>query len=354
MRVDRRALHGVLKELVRATDPKASLPILSHVLLQATAGVLTVTATCLERTLSCNLPAEGDIQTCLPAKMLSLLIAPEGKGDAGDVVIEDADGTCSISLEGLTSKIGAMSPDDFPEQPDRAWSLVAMGQTAAFGEALAFVLPAVSHDEGRPHLNGVQFESDRLVATDGHRLHLTPSPVPVAEPLLISLSAAQTIKRILPLGEHVILARDGGHLRIGVGPWQLTTKLVDARFPPHGKVIPDRATQTTNLTVNRELFAKALARVSRLAKNTPVHLRVNGAISIMTEDPDLGNAEVVVPVIESDHTGDDLVVGVAPGYFRDALGQQGDQFDVSFSGHTDAIRLDLPGERVAVVMPMRL
>ncbi len=198
MRVDRRALHGVLRELVRVTDPKASLPILSHVLLQATAGVLTVTAACLERTLSCHLPAEGDIQTCLPAKMLTVLMAPEGKGDAGDVVINDtSDGTCSISLEGHTSKIAAMSPDDFPEQPDRAWSLVAMGQTAAFAEALAFVLPAVSHDEGRPHLNGIQFESDRLIATDGHRLHLTPSPVPVAEPLLISLSAAQTIKRIL-------------------------------------------------------------------------------------------------------------------------------------------------------------
>ncbi len=354
MRVDRRALHGVLKELVRVTDPKASLPILSHVLLQATAGVVTVTATCLERTLSCHLPAEGDIQTCLPAKMLSVLIAPEGKGDAGDVTIEDTDGTCSISLEGLTSKITAIAPDDFPEQPDPAWSLIAMGQTAAFAEALSFVLPAVSHDEGRPHLNGVQFESDHLIATDGHRLHLTPSPVAMAEPLLISLGAAQTVKRMLPFGEHLIIARDGAHLRIGVGPWQLTTKLVDARFPPHAKVIPDRATQTTNLTVDRSLFAKALARVSRLSKNAPVHLRINGAVSIMTEDPDLGNAEVVVPIIESDHTGDDLVVGVAPGYVRDALGQQGDQLEVSFSGPNDAIRLDLPGERVAVVMPMRL
>ena len=203
MKVDRRALHGALKKLVRVTDPKASLPILSHVLLQATAGVLTVTASCLERTLSCHLPAEGDIHTCLPAKMLGVLIVPEGKGDAGDVIIEDGDGSCSISVEGLASKIAAMSPDDFPEQADRAWSLVAMGQTAAFAEALAFVLPAVSQDEGRPHLNGVQFESDRLIATDGHRLHLTPSPVAIAEPLLVSLEAAQTLKRILPLGEHL-------------------------------------------------------------------------------------------------------------------------------------------------------
>jgi DNA polymerase III sliding clamp (beta) subunit (PCNA family) len=45
MKIDRRRFHEAMKELVRGIDPKASVPILSHVLLQATAGVLTLTAT---------------------------------------------------------------------------------------------------------------------------------------------------------------------------------------------------------------------------------------------------------------------------------------------------------------------
>ena len=45
------------KELVRVIDPRASVPILSQVLLQATAGILSLTATDLKRILSCRLPA---------------------------------------------------------------------------------------------------------------------------------------------------------------------------------------------------------------------------------------------------------------------------------------------------------
>jgi DNA polymerase III subunit beta len=353
MRIERRLLYEALKELVRVIDPKASMPILSHVLLEVFGGKLTVTATDLNRTLSCRLPAEGDIDTCLPAKLLATLIKPEGK-EAGDVTIEPADNTCSVTFEGLTSKITTMPSTDFPKGPELSLSLIALWPTAPFLDVLSWVLPAVSTDQGRPHLNGVCLDLDRIVATDGHRLHMAPAPTRLNGPLLLPLEAAQTLARVLAVGEQVVIARAGEHVRFGAGHWQLTTKLVDARFPPCDKVVPVEGAQPVNVQLEKALFSKALARVSRLTKSKAVRLRINGAITITSSDPDLGEAEVMVPVVMSDHAGEDLVLGVDPSYLRDAVGSSGETFRMSFNGPSDAIPLDLDGDRVAVVMPFRL
>jgi DNA polymerase III sliding clamp (beta) subunit (PCNA family) len=61
----------------------------------------------------------------------------------------------------------------------------------------------------------------------------------------------------------------------------------------------------------------------------------------------------VVPVVASNHQGDDLVLGVNPTYLKDAL-TRNETFEMSCTGPTDAVRLDLGGDRVAVVMSFRL
>ena len=353
MNVDRRALYSALQELIRVTDPKASLAVLSHVLLRAVADVLTITATDLKQTLSCRLHVDGDIETCLPAKLLMALVKPEGRGDAGDVDIELTDtGACSIIVEGLTSRIAAMDSDEFPSQSEREWAFQALWPSKGLGEALAYVLPAASTDDGRPHLNCVSFEADRMVTTDGHRLHVANLPSCLNQPRLIRLDTARTLTRILKLGEHAVIAAADDYVRIGVGPWQLTSKLVDARFPPYEKVVPSRDDRTS-IQIESHIFSRALARIVRLSKNKPVRLCINGAVTITASDPEFGDAEVEVPVVDSNHVGDDLVIGVTPAYLRDAVAGDG-PLEMSFAGPTDAIRLDLAEDRLAVVMPMRL
>ena len=353
MKVDRRALYGALQELVRVTVPKASLPALSHVLLQAIAGVLTLRTTDLRQILTCQLAAEGDIETCLSAKLLATLIKPEGRGDAGDVVIEQIDTvSCAVTLDGLTSKIIAMDPDEFPSGPaDGEWSLLAMWPSAQIIEALSYVLPAASKDDGRPHLNAVRFDNEKIVTTDGHRLHLAPLPSKLLEPLTIPLDSAKTLSRILKLGGQVILAGCEGRLRARVGSWQLDTKLIEERFPPYEKVIPNE--QPTVMSVDHTLLSKALTRVSRLGKSNLVKLTINGAMTLATSNPDLGEAEVAVPLIETNHNGADIIMGLNPTYLRDAVGTQTDTIQFGMSGTTDAVTLDMGGP-FAVIMPTRL
>jgi len=355
MKTDRRAFHGAMKELAHVVNGKAGLPILNHVLLEVFGDVLTVTATDLTTTVQGEMPAEGPLSCCLPAKMLAALTKPEGRGDTGHVEIEIDGDVASVVVEGLSTRLHTMPVEEFPAVAGDLitdWSLLAMWPAAPIRDALTYVLPAASTDGGRPHLNAICLGPDRIAATDGHRLHVSPLPVVIPEALLLPLGIAQVLRRLLDEGEHVVVARGGDVIRIRVGSWQVETKLVEARFPPVDKVVPPRE-RSVHIRLETAILRRALERVSRLSKDGSVRVVVNGTITLATSDPDLGDAEVVVPVLESNHTGDDLVTGFKLAYLRDAVATQHDTIDLGIERPTDGLRI-ATGDRLAVVMPMRL
>jgi DNA polymerase-3 subunit beta len=358
MKTDRRAFHGVMKELVHVVNGKASLPILSRVLLEVFDGKLTITATDLTTTVQGEMPAEGPLSCCLPAKMLAALTKPEGRGDTGHVEIEIDGDVASVVVEGLSTRLRTMPVEEFPAVAGDLitdWSLLAMWPAAAIHDALTYVLPAASTDDGRPHLNAVCLGPDRIAATDGRRLHVSPLPAAIPEALLIPLGTATVLRRLLDDDEHVVVARGGNVIRVRVGAWQVETKLVEARFPPVDKVIPrDRS---VHISLETAVLRRALERVARLSKDGVARVVVSSTpaaqLRLAISDPDLGDAEVVVPVLESNHTGNDLVTGFKLAYLRDAVATQHDTIDLGMDRPTDGLRIDA-GDRLAVVMPWRL
>jgi DNA polymerase-3 subunit beta len=354
MNVDRRLFHEAMKELVHVANGKAARPILSHVLLETSDDKLTVTATDLTTTLHCERPAEGPLSCCLPARMLAALTKPEGRGQAGDVeILLDGD-MASVVVEGLSTRLATKPAQEFPEVRGDSvtdWSLLAMWPAAEIRDALAYVLPAASADTARPHLNAVCLGPDRVAATDGHRLHTVRLPTELPEPLLLHREAAETLRRLLD-GDVVILARAGDAIRIRTGSWQVETRLVDARFPPIDSVIPARE-RAIRMRVETGPLRKALDRVSRLTRDGALRVVVNGVLTLRTSDPDLGEAEVVVPVLESTHSGDDVVTGLKLGYLREAIATTQDVVELGLEGPSDALRVD-HDLGLAVVMPMRL
>jgi len=358
MKVDRRVLHNALKELVRVVPRTASQPALEMVHLSASSGVITATTTDLSRRLSCQIPAEGDLDACVHAKMLSQMIKPEGRGATGTMdIYHDGDKVCVLA-DGLTSHLRFTPSADFPvgptPGPDAAWSLVAMWPAAPLKEALAFVLPAASKDESRVHLCTVCFNEQDIVTTDGHRLHLAHLPAPVPQPLLLPAPAASTLSRLLDHGEQAILATTGEVLRIKVGNWQLDTKLSERKFPPYNQVIPDQDRQTIHIRLQAELLSRAINRVSRLTRDKRLRLRVNGAITLTTWESEQGAAEIEVPVTSSNHEGDDLHIGFDAPYLAQALPKGVKELQLGFGGGLDPLRLDVGGGHVAVVMPLRV
>jgi hypothetical protein len=140
MKTDRRLFHEAMKELVHVANGKASRPVLNHVLLVVFDDKLIVRAASGTTTVDAEMPAEGPLSCCLPAKMLAALTKPEGKGDAGNVEIALDGDVASVVVEGLASRLATMPVTEFPAVPGDAamdWSLVAMWPAAALREALA-------------------------------------------------------------------------------------------------------------------------------------------------------------------------------------------------------------------------
>jgi DNA polymerase III sliding clamp (beta) subunit (PCNA family) len=66
MKVNRRALYGALQILNKVADHKSSALALGYTKLEAENGILKLTATDLDRTLSTTIPVDGDLETLLP------------------------------------------------------------------------------------------------------------------------------------------------------------------------------------------------------------------------------------------------------------------------------------------------
>jgi len=357
MRVDRRALHTALKELARLAPTRGPLPHLSNVLLAGADGRLTLSATDITTRITCDLPAEGSpLETSIPAKLLANLVKPAGKS-AEQVALDAAGDKVIVTVDGTAMQLPATDPQLFPAGfSTGSWALVGMCEARVLQEALAWVLPAASTDPTRKHLNSVFIDREAVVATDGHRLHLAPSPIIPEVPMLLPSSSAAVLARILKQGGQAVVARrktkDQDQLRVRCGPWQLETRLLDEQFPPYNHVIPARGVQQSQVVFDTVALSAVLAQVMKLSERGNIKVCVNGAVVLSPWGSSLGEAELAVPVLENNHSGPDLELGLDGKYLLDALPRAG-QVELGLGGPLDPVRVDMDG-RLAVVMPVRL
>ena len=96
-------------------------------------------------------------------------------------------------------------------------------------------------------------------------------------------------------------------MRFTFGDALLTTKLIDGTFPDYGRVIP--AGNDKRLTVERDVFAKAVDRVSTISseRGRAVKLSLSESKLVLSvTNPDQGSA---VEELEADYDGPPLDIG---------------------------------------------
>src|ERR687884_2369437 len=189
----------------RAVSTRASVQILSGVLLRAEAGRLHLAATDMELSLRSSLDAQvgGDGAVVVPGRLLVDLVRllPES-----EVTIEYRadENVVRVTSGPSSSTLHTYAAEDFPRLPD----LDAVGTFTVERESLldtvSRVARSASRDESRPVLTGilVRFESGKLVmaATDSYRLSVKETPLEGDSPEL---------EAIIPLRGPAQLARLG-------------------------------------------------------------------------------------------------------------------------------------------------
>ena len=176
IRVARDDLHNGVGPIQGVVETKRSLPILSHLLIEASANHLSVFGTDLDVGVRKRLPGqvlkEGSI--ALSARKLYEIIRefPAGMVD----LTVDADLTATIACANSEVRLKGLPRDDFPSmrEPKKRGIVI---ERRLFRDMIRRTLFAVSSDQTRYTLNGILFRATpkdvRMVAADGHRLAVT-------------------------------------------------------------------------------------------------------------------------------------------------------------------------------------
>ena len=175
-KINRDHFSSGLQQVLNVVGTRATMPILSNVLIEANEGYISLTTTNLDMGIQCRIEAQVEIAggITLPVRKLATIIRELPNLD---VEVESTSShRAEISSGGSVFRINGIGPEEFPPLPtfsdDRQFILSQ--------ETLSSMLKSVSYgqstDENRYILNGVYFNfSDgklTLVATDGRRLAL--------------------------------------------------------------------------------------------------------------------------------------------------------------------------------------
>jgi DNA polymerase III subunit beta len=355
-------------------EKKSTMPILSHVLLEAKKAQLVVSATDLDLAVSseheqgCEILKEGslavsarhlyEIVRALPEQQVTLKKAHNN-------YLEVKSGPSEFRIVGLPA-------EDFPALPRFEKVPFADVEPAALLDMIERTFFAVSTDETRYNLNGVYFEPSaetlRLVATDGHRLSLVERKMGATFGLkrgvILPKKGLQELRKLL--AEAAESGEDKAETKLGFVENSavvrrpgviLSMRLIEGLFPDYRQVIPKAGEKVVKLGRGRLL--ETLRRISLLSTDKAHAVKLElakGALRVLSQNPDLGEAKEEVPV---EYDGEPLKIGFNARYLIDVLGvlKSGDVLleladDLSPGVLRGADEADQG--YTAVVMPMRI
>jgi len=308
----------------RAVSTRASVQILSGVLLRAEGGRLNLAATDMELSLrsSVNAQVEGEGAVVVPGRLLVDLVRLL---PAEEVTFEHRpdEGVVRVTCGPSSASLHTYAAEDFPRLPD----LDAVGTFTVDREALldtvARVARSASRDESRPVLTGilVRFEAGKLVmaATDSYRLSVKETPLQGDSPELEAIIPARA------LGELSRIAQSGDNVELGVHENQvvfaaddvwLTSRRIDGQFPNYKQLLPE--TFEHEVTLPRTELLDVVRRVAVMAqRNSPLRLRfAEGELTVSAQTQDVGESRESLPVPFS---GEPLEIGFNAEFLREGV-----------------------------------
>src|ERR671928_706967 len=310
--------------VARAVSTRASVQILSGVLLRAEGGRLHLAATDMELSLRSSLDAqvEGDGAVVVPGRLLVDLVRllPDN-----EVTIEHRadESVVRVTSGASSSTLHTYAAEDFPRLPD----LDAVGTFTVDRESLldtvSRVARSASRDESRPVLTGilVRFEAGKLVmaATDSYRLSVKETElagdVPELEAIIPARALAE-LSRIAQTADTLELGVHENQVVFAAADVWLTTRRIDGQFPNYKQLLPE--TFEHELTLPRDELLDVVRRVGVMVQRTsPIQLRfAEGELTVFARTQDVGEAKEAMPV---QFAGDPLEIGFNAEFLREGI-----------------------------------
>jgi DNA polymerase-3 subunit beta len=327
IRVDRDAFVDALGPVQGVVEAKKTLPILSHVLLEAGAEGVWLFGTDLDVGLRRGVAAEVMTPGTVAVSAKKLYeIARELPSAPVELQV---DAELQVTLRCLRSsfRLKGLGREEFPTLPGMASDGGITLGCSLLRDMLRKTLFAVSSDQTRYALTGVlvqvQASEVRMVATDGHRLALVKAPRPGAagsdtlEALVPKKALAEAAKIMRDEGKDVRLWLADNQLVLHQESSTLVARLIDGQFPNYDQVIPAPAAR--QMTLDKSVLDGALRRTSAIMgeRTTPTEFQFrSGRALVSCVNMDLGEAHEEVEVA---YEGEEFRVGFNARYILDFL-----------------------------------
>ena len=365
LQIDRDALLKPLQAVTGIVEKRHTLPILSNVLIERKQDRLQLAATDLEIQVSttCEAGKGGSDQTLTASarKLQDILRSlPEGTEvglDAQNNRLQVKAGRSRFNLQTLPSA-------DFPVLGDAGAPLakVTLPQKA-LRELLLLVQFSMAQQDIRYYLNGMLLVLEgtqmKVVATDGHRLSYASGTIPKQaekREVILPRKAVLELARLLAENDDPVdIEVFASQVRFRFGTIELTTKIIDGKFPDYTRVIPSNYQK--HIVVERTQLLQALQRAAILSNEKFRGVRwmlAGGSLRISCTNNEQEEAQ---EELEVDYAGDALDVGFNITYLLDVLNNvASDKIDCAFGDPNSSMLITLPDRQDYryVVMPMRI
>jgi DNA polymerase-3 subunit beta len=362
--INREDILGPLQNVIGAVERRQTLPILGNILLRATDGVLTITATDLEIEMVAQVNSEemGSFQTTLPARKLLDICKALPDDSQIQFSIEEHKVTLTSGRSRFT--LASLPANEFPGlddiDPQQTFS-VPQGKLKQLFDNTAF---AMAQQDVRYYLNGILMELSndniKLVATDGHRLALSEYQTDISvssdKQIIIPRKGVLELSRLLENSDSAAqITLSQNHIRIKTDSLTFTSKLIDGKFPEYKRVIPVDGNRI--IEVNREALKQTLNRIAILSNEKYRGIRLilgTNNLSIQANNPDQEEAEEELTV---DYDDADMEIGFNVTYLIDVLNVlNSDKVLVKLKDANSSCIISESKESSSlyVVMPMRL
>ena len=325
---DAKSLAESLDQVQEAVEKKSTIPILSHVLVEACANGLKLAATDLEVGIRTFCPAQVKAagSAAVPARRLLEIVKALPDADVRLRALENH--WVQVNAGRSVFKLAALAKDNFPALPDipKPLAQVPAGVLAGLIDRTAF---AISSEESRYTLNGalsvLKSNSVEMVATDGHRLPVAARDVEIAglkseERLLVPKRALAGLRRLANAQQSdspIHIAKDDSHLFFSAGDSILITRMLAGQFPNFEAVLPK--SNTIMATLDAAALRESLRRVALLASeqtHAVCFALDSGRLTLTTSGGDTGEAS---ESLDAAFTGQPLRVGFNASFLLDML-----------------------------------
>ena len=334
-KINRDHFASGLAQVLNVVGSKATMPILSNVLIEAEKDQISLTTTNLDLGIRCKLKADvketGSVT--LPVKRLATIVRELPNVD----VTVDASPNHQVKLAsgGSNFRIMGIGKEEFPPLPEFGDEKSFTLEQAELTTMLKSVAYAQSTDETRYILNGVYFSFKdgklSLVATDGRRLALVSKeldvPAESSGAIILPAKTVGELTRLLDKGEKLKINFNDRRAAFQIATDKdtsglidsvyLYSKVVEGNYPNYQQVVPKETHQRIKL--ERELFLQCVHRAALVCseKSNSVKIKLStNLLEITAQSPDFGEAHESMAI---GYSGPELQVAFNPTFVMDPL-----------------------------------